>query len=71
MASVRARIVFSDEKVTVTAIESVELRAGQSHRRRFVTGSLKPIAVIVKEPGRTYALDMAAQPVDVDQSDQT
>ena len=31
-----------------------------------MTGSVKPIAVIVKEPGRTYALDMAAQPVDID-----
>lgn len=29
-------------------------------------GSLKPIAIIVKEPDRTYALDLCGQPVAID-----
>ena len=66
MASVRARTVFSDHELTVTAVESVEFQTGRSDRRRFVIGSLRPIAIIVREPGRSYALDMAAQPVDIE-----
>ena len=66
MASVRTRTVFSDHKLTVTAVESVEFRTDGSNRRRFVIGSLRPLAVIVKEPDRTYALDIAAQPVDIE-----
>jgi hypothetical protein len=45
----------------------VEFRSEGSKRGRFVTGSLSPIAVIVREQDRTYALDMAAQPVDIDE----
>ena len=66
MTTVRAKTVFSDAKLTVTAIESVDFQTVKTNRRRHVTGSVKPIAVIVKEPGRTYALDMAAQRVDID-----
>ncbi len=66
MAEVRARTVFSDHEITVTAVESVEFQTNISNRRRFAVGSLRPIAVIVREPGRTYALDMAAKPVDIE-----
>jgi hypothetical protein len=51
------------------AVVSVEFRSEGSKRRRFVTGSLRPIAVIVREQDRTYALDMDAQPVDIEQLD--
>lgn len=67
MASVRTRPIFSAAGLRVTAVESVEFRSQGSKRRRFVTGSLRPIAVIVREQDRTYALDMAAQPVDIDE----
>ncbi len=36
---------------------------------RYLLGSVKPIAIIVTEPDRTYALDLAARPVDIDGSD--
>ena len=65
MATVRATTVFSDNERTVTAVESVAFGTSRSNRRRVVIGSLRPIAVIVREPGRIYALDMAAQPVDI------
>jgi len=63
MAGLRTRTVFSDHDLTVTAVESVELHTDRSARRFFLIGSLEPTAVIVKTPDGTYALDMAAQPV--------
>ena len=67
MASVRTRPIFSDTWLTVTAVESVEFQSEHWGRRRFVTGGLRPIAIIVKEQDKTYALDMDAQPVDIDE----
>ena len=67
MSNVRARTVFSDHGLTVTAVESVEFRTDWSNRRRFVFGSVRPVAVIVRESDRTYAFDMGAQPVDIEQ----
>lgn len=66
MATLRERTVFADQGLTVTVIESLELRTTGTRRRCFTTGNLEPIAVIVREPDRTYAIDMAAQPVDID-----
>lgn len=67
MASVRARTLFAKHGLTVTMVESVDLRIDRSCRGRLTIGSVKPIAVIVREPGRTYALDIAAQPIDMEQ----
>ena len=69
MATVRARSLYSDEQFTVTAMELFEARIDRANSRRFVTGSLKPIAVIVREPDRTYAIDMAGQPVGIHRMD--
>lgn len=69
MTSVRERTVFSDGRFTVTAVESLEFRADRTDRHRLVTGSLRPVVVIVREPDRSYALDMDAQPVDIDKID--
>lgn len=69
MVRVRARTIFSDQKLTVSAVEALEFQTNRSNHRRFLIGSLKPIAIIVREPDRTYALDLAAQPVDIDRMD--
>jgi hypothetical protein len=66
MTALRERTVFSDDRLTVTAIESLELRADRMNHMRYVTGDLQPIAIVVKEQGRTYALDMAGQSVAID-----
>lgn len=66
MIRVRTNTVFSGHDLTVTAVESVELLTDRSARRSFLIGSLEPIAVIVETPDSTYALDMAAQPVDIE-----
>ena len=65
MATVRARSLYSGEQFTVTAMELFEARIDRASSRRFVTGSLKPIAVIVRERDRIYALDMTGRPVDI------
>jgi hypothetical protein len=67
MTRMRQRKVFSDDRLTVTAVETLEFRTDRMNHRRLVTGSLTPVAVIVTEPDRTYALDMNGQPVDIDQ----
>jgi len=66
MTRLRARTVFSDDTLTVTAIEKLALRSDTFERGCFFSGSLRPVAVIVKLPDRTYALDMAAQALDLD-----
>ena len=67
MTRLRARTVFSDDTVTVTAVEKLALQSDRLNRGCFMSGSLQPVAVIVKTPDETYALDMAAQPLDLDQ----
>jgi hypothetical protein len=71
MAKVRARPIYAGEELTVTAMELLEFRTDRANSRRFVTGSLKPIAVIVRTPDRTYAFDMAGQPVGIHGTDAT
>jgi dihydrodipicolinate reductase len=67
MASLRAKTVFADQGITVTAVESLELRFDRTNHRQFITGRLEPVAVIVREADRTYAFDMDAQSVDIDE----
>ena len=69
MTRLRATTVFSSPGQTVTAIESVAFRVDRMGNARWMTGCLEPIAVIVREPGRTSAFDMDGQPVDVDRLD--
>jgi hypothetical protein len=66
MANVRASTVFADDRFTLIAIESLEFQTDRTDHRRLVTGSLKPVAVIIREADKTCAFDMNAQPVDID-----
>jgi dihydrodipicolinate reductase len=66
MNKVRARTLFANKRFTVSAVELLELRTDKTSRVRFMTGSLKPIAVIVNEADRAFAFDMEGQPVDID-----
>jgi hypothetical protein len=69
MTNLSARRVFANEKRTVSVLVSIALETDTANGRHLLTGSLTPIAVIVREAGRTYAVDMDAQPVDVEQLD--
>lgn len=66
MYRLRTDIVFGDQRCTVTVVQSLEFRVGGSNHKRFLAGSLKPIAVIVKEPDRSYVLDMDSRSVDIE-----
>lgn len=66
MARLRATTVFSDRRLTVTAVESLEFHASTMHCGRWLTGKLETIAVIVREPEQTSAFDMDGQPIDID-----
>jgi len=69
MTTIIVRTVFADEKRTVSALVSMDLETDTANGRHQLTGSLRPMAVIVREAGRSYAVDMDAQPVDIAQLD--
>lgn len=66
MATRRTRTVFADERLSVIAVESVALQSDRTSLGRYLTASLAPIAVVVKEAGRTRAIGMDGRPVDID-----
>ena len=58
MARSREKTVFANKRLTVTVMESLELRTRRTNRWRYTTGNLKPVAVVVREQDRTYAFDI-------------
>ena len=66
MAELRARTIFADRRFTVIAVESVVLLHGDKGHGRYLAANMKPVAVVVKEPNRTYAVDMEAMPISID-----
>ena len=66
MATLRTKTVFADRGIVVTSVVSLEFRVDGTNCRHFITASLKPIAVVVKEPNRSYAFDMNARSIDID-----
>ena len=66
MGELRTRTIFADHRFTIVAVESVACRHGGAACGHHLTVSLKPVAVVVKEPDRTYAVDMEAKPVSID-----
>jgi hypothetical protein len=66
MDRLRTNVVFHDRRFTVTVVQSLQFRTGGSKRGRILAGSLKPIAVIVTEPERSYVLDMDEPSADID-----
>ena len=67
MANLRAKTVFAEHGITVTAVESLEFQIDRTSHRQFITGRLEPLAVIVRDSDGTCAIDMDAQSVDIDQ----
>ena len=65
MASLHAKTIYADQGITVTAVESLELRLDRTNHRQFITGRLEPLAVIVREADTTYAFDRGVQSVDI------
>ncbi len=67
MATLRANKVFSNAIFTLVVIESIEFQSGKMTTGCHLYVSIKPVAVVVCTPGRTYALDMEAKLTTLDE----
>ncbi len=67
MGKLRTSEFFNDSNLTLIAVESVDLRYHKTNSSCVLHGSIDPVAVIVRSADGTYALDMEAKPVNLDQ----
>ena len=67
MGRLRTSELFNDSKLTLIAVESVDLRYHKNNTSCVLHGSINPVAVIVRSADGSYALDMEAKPVNLDQ----
>ena len=67
MATIRPRPVFSDSTVTIVAIESIEIDQHRTAMGNQLFGAARPVAVVICAPDSTYALDLSAKPIDLEQ----
>lgn len=65
MRKLRSREIFSDSQVTLLVVESVDMQRGTSDTHCHCHGNLQPVAVVVRTPEQSYAMDMDAKPVDL------
>ena len=66
MATIRSREVYKAASVTLVAVESIDIRPGETGLGFHVIATIEPIAVIVTSPDETYALGMDGQALDLD-----
>ena len=67
MGILRTSEIFNDSVLRVIVVESVDFRHTKTNTFCQVSGHIKPIAVIVRNPDGAYALNMEAKPTDLDQ----
>ena len=67
MATLRVSEIFSDSRLTLIAVESVDFQHNKMNTGCQLYGNIEPVIVIVCGPDRTYALDMEAKLVDLGQ----
>ena len=67
MGTVRAREVFSGSALTVVAIESITVEKRRTALGYLVTGAAEPIGIVVRTANDTYALDVEARPLELEQ----
>lgn len=67
MVTLRASEIFSDSRLTLIAVESVDFQHTKTNTGYRVYGNIEPIVLIVCGPDGTYALDMEAKLVTFDQ----
>lgn len=58
--------IFSDDRFTLYAVESVEVSHTKTAAGFIWHGSLKPTAIIIHCPGKNQALDMDANPIELE-----
>jgi hypothetical protein len=66
VSQLRASTLVSQPALTVIAVERVDLTVTRASIGGYCYASITPVAIIVCTPGRTYAVDIEANPVSVD-----
>ena len=69
MEKLRTAELFNRPELAVLVVESVSLQHDRTNTNCRLYGNIDPIAIIVRSRAGTYALDMEAKPVNLDQFD--
>ncbi len=67
MTAYRVREFFNDGALSLTAVESLDLHTSRSNVGSYISGSIDPVAIIVSDQTGTYALDIHAQTLTLEQ----
>lgn len=71
MSKLRAREIFRDTRHTLIALESLESSQSKTGNSCHVFGKIEPVGVVVHGPEGSYALDMSAMPITMEQLRET
>ena len=66
MAQLRVTEVFDSEERSILAVEQVNTLTVKHVAGTFVSVSVSPIVLVVRDDRHVYATDMASNPVDLD-----
>lgn len=66
MATLKATRLYADDRQTVIVINTVDIRHEQTDAALGLYASSKPVAVVVSAASGTRAIDMNAEPLDLD-----
>jgi hypothetical protein len=58
--------IFSNDRFTLYAVESVDVSHTKTAAGFTWQGNLKPTAIIIHRPGKNQALDMEANPIELE-----
>lgn len=64
---IRISEIFSDEKFTLYAVESIDVSHNTTAAGFMWQCNLKPTAIIIKSPEKNLALDMDASPLELEE----
>ena len=67
MNTLRATPVYRDTTTSIFAVESVSVTTHQTTTSCQLFASVRPVAIVIRTAERTYALDTASRPTDLDE----
>lgn len=67
MGTLRTSEIFNDARLKLIAVESVDFLHDKTNTGCRLYGSIEPVAVIVSGPDGSYAVNMEATLIDLDQ----
>ena len=66
MQSLRANKIHHDDRLLLVVVQSVELLHSKCGALCHLYGRLEPVALVVADTERSYAVDMQAESVDLE-----